>query len=102
VIRCWGQRKLPLSFNGQQFSWDFLLAEVEFLILGVDFLCHYKLAVDVAANKGGRDSKKKCRLKQYRCYITLLYIFVSLQIPEVLNDEAIQVLLCNKFESAKR
>jgi hypothetical protein len=26
---------------------------------------------------------------------------VSLQIPEVLNDEAIQVLLCEKFESAK-
>jgi hypothetical protein len=49
------QRKLPFSFNGQQFSWDFLLAEVKFLILGVDFLCHYKLAVDVAANKGGRD-----------------------------------------------
>jgi hypothetical protein len=27
---------------------------------------------------------------------------VSLQIPEVLNDEAIQVLLHKKFESAKR
>ncbi len=35
--------------NGQQFSWDFLLAEVEFPILGVDFLHHYKLAVDAAA-----------------------------------------------------
>jgi hypothetical protein len=27
---------------------------------------------------------------------------VSLQIPEVLNDEAIQLLFCKKFESAKR
>jgi hypothetical protein len=27
---------------------------------------------------------------------------VSLQIPEVLNDEAIQVLLCKKFESIKQ
>ncbi len=27
---------------------------------------------------------------------------VSLQIPEVLSDEAIQVFLCKKFESAKR
>ncbi len=27
---------------------------------------------------------------------------VSLQIPEVLNNEAIQVLLCKKFESTKR
>jgi hypothetical protein len=27
---------------------------------------------------------------------------VSLQIPEVLNDEVIEVLLCKKFESAKR
>jgi hypothetical protein len=26
---------------------------------------------------------------------------VSFQIPEVLNDEAIQVLLCKKFESSK-
>jgi hypothetical protein len=26
----------------------------------------------------------------------------SLQIPEVLNNEAIQVLLCKRFESAKR
>ncbi len=29
-------------------------------------------------------------------------MIVSLQIPEVLNDGAIQVLLCKKFESAKR
>jgi hypothetical protein len=27
---------------------------------------------------------------------------VSLQIPEVLSDEAIQVILCKKFESTKR
>jgi hypothetical protein len=51
VICCWGQRKLQLSFNGQQFSWDFLLAEVEFPILGVDFLHHYKLAVDATAGQ---------------------------------------------------
>jgi hypothetical protein len=50
-IPCWGQRRLQLSFNGQQFSWDFLLAEVEFPILGVDFLRHYKLAVDAAAGQ---------------------------------------------------
>jgi hypothetical protein len=49
IIRCWGQRTLQLSFNGLHFSWDFLLAEVEFPILGVDFLRHHKLAVDAAA-----------------------------------------------------
>jgi hypothetical protein len=29
-------------------------------------------------------------------------VIVLLQIPEVLSDEAIQVVLCKKFESAKR
>jgi hypothetical protein len=45
--------------------------------------------------KGGRDSNKKCLWKQYPCYITWESIdkaIVSLQIPEVLNDEVIQVL----------
>jgi hypothetical protein len=44
-------------------------------------------------------------LKRYQCYITWGSIdkaIVLLQIPEVLNDEAIQVLLRKKFELAKR
>jgi hypothetical protein len=42
---------MQLSFKEQQFSWDILLAEVEFPILGVDFLCHYKLAVGATAGQ---------------------------------------------------
>ncbi len=53
-------------------------------------------------SKGGRDSKKKCRLKRYRYYSILPgesidKATVSLQIPEVLNNEAIKVLLCKNL-----
>jgi hypothetical protein len=37
AIRCWGERKLSLSFDGRPFTWTFLLADVSFAILGVDF-----------------------------------------------------------------
>ncbi len=42
---------LALAFSGQHFSWDFLLVEVKYPILGMDFLRHYKLAVGVAAGQ---------------------------------------------------
>ncbi len=42
---------LALAFSGQRFSWDFLLAEVKYPILGMDFLRHYKLAMYVAAGQ---------------------------------------------------
>ncbi len=51
IIPCWGEKYLVLSFNGRQFHWTFLLAAVSFPILGVDFLRHYRLLVDPAANR---------------------------------------------------
>jgi hypothetical protein len=50
-IPCWGERQLHLSFGGQDFSWPFLLAAVQFPIIGVDFLRHFGLLVDPAANQ---------------------------------------------------
>ncbi len=50
-IHCWGKQRIQLSFSGQRFSWDFLLAEVDFPILSVDFLRHHRLAVDAAAGQ---------------------------------------------------
>jgi hypothetical protein len=50
-IPCWGERQLQLSFRGQVFSWPFLLAAVQFPIIGVDFLRHFGLLVDPAANQ---------------------------------------------------
>jgi hypothetical protein len=50
-IPCWGERRLRLSFHGQIFSWTFLLAAVQFPIIGVDFLRHFRLLVDLAANQ---------------------------------------------------
>jgi hypothetical protein len=37
-VQCWGECLLHLQFQGEVFSWLFLLAAVDFLILGVDFL----------------------------------------------------------------
>ncbi len=49
-IPCWGERRLSLTFHGRLFGWSFLLAKVQFPITGVDFLRHFKLLVDPAAN----------------------------------------------------
>ena len=50
-IDCWGETKLTLSFNGRLFSWTFLLADVKFGILGVDFLTAHQLQVDSAGSQ---------------------------------------------------
>jgi hypothetical protein len=46
-IRCWGHRRTDISINGTAFTWHFLLADVQFPIIGVDFLRHFNLVVDV-------------------------------------------------------
>ena len=49
-ISCWGERRLTVVFSGHRYTWAFLLADVQFNIIGVDFLQHFQLLVDVAAN----------------------------------------------------
>jgi hypothetical protein len=49
TIPCWGEKFLTLSFHGKTFTWTFLLAAVQFPILGVDFLRHYKFLRGEAA-----------------------------------------------------
>ncbi len=50
-IPCWGEKQFHLSFNGKEFGWPFLLAAVQFPMIGVDFLRHYGLLVDPAGNR---------------------------------------------------
>ena len=50
-IKCWGEQPMTLSFGGRRFAWTFLLADVQFPIIGVDFLRHHRLLVDPAHNK---------------------------------------------------
>ena len=50
-IPCWGRRSLTLKFHGRLFTWDFLLADISFPILGIDFLKHFHLLVDPAAGR---------------------------------------------------
>jgi hypothetical protein len=45
-----GEKEFELSFDNKKFKWPLLLAAVKFPILGVDFLRHYRLLVNPAAN----------------------------------------------------
>ncbi len=45
-IPCWGDRLVTLKFQDQDFSWKFLVADVAFPFLGVDFLRARKLLID--------------------------------------------------------
>jgi hypothetical protein len=38
-------------FSSRRFRWPFLLAQVDFAILGADFLKHFGLVVDLAAGR---------------------------------------------------
>ncbi len=40
-----------VSFAGPRFEWDFVLAKVDFAIVGADFLKHFKLVVDLLARQ---------------------------------------------------
>ncbi len=42
---------MDLIFNGSHFTWTFLLADVQFPIIGVDFLRNFRLLVDIAAGR---------------------------------------------------
>ena len=50
-IDSWGEQAATVRLGGQDFTWTFLLANVQFPILGADFLRHYGLVVDLAAQQ---------------------------------------------------
>jgi len=47
-LRCWGCLTCTIRTRTRQFTWSFLLAPVAFPILGADFLCNFKLMVDLS------------------------------------------------------
>jgi hypothetical protein len=51
TIPCWGENKFFLSFDGKEFTWPLLLADVNYPFLGVDFLRQHQLLVDPAVNR---------------------------------------------------
>ncbi len=72
-----------------------------FIGLMVDF-CSFRIFFFVQQQRWAR-FRKKVSTKAIPIIFYLKSVsIVSLQIPEVLSDEAIQVLFCKKFESAKR
>ncbi len=51
LIPCWGEKRIVLVFYGRRLAWTFLLADVQFPIIGIDFLRQNRLLVDPAANR---------------------------------------------------
>jgi hypothetical protein len=51
LIRCWGSDRRSLQLAEQQYTWNFLQAAVSFPILGIDFLKHFELLIDVVSEK---------------------------------------------------
>jgi hypothetical protein len=50
-IATWGEKEIPILFDGQHFTWNFLLSAVQIPILGMDFLRQQGLLVDVGENQ---------------------------------------------------
>ncbi len=48
-IPCWGEQERTLQLGQSSFQWIFILEDVQFPILGMDFFKHYQLLVDPAA-----------------------------------------------------
>jgi hypothetical protein len=42
---------MAVEFFGRHFEWTFLLAMVNFAILGAEFVKHFNIVVDLAANQ---------------------------------------------------
>ncbi len=80
LIPCWGDRLVQLQFQDQDFSWKFLLADVAFPILGVDFLRAHKLFIDpeghaLLDNTGRRLAGQLRRSCPQRRWWSVLYIY---------------------------
>ena len=48
AIPCWGEKQFTLIFSGRQFKWKFLMAGVDFPIIGIDFLRYFGLIINPA------------------------------------------------------
>ncbi len=47
----WGSRSLTVRFSGTSYTWDFLLADVSFPIIGIDFLQNFNLLVHPSSGR---------------------------------------------------
>ena len=50
-IKCYGTRQVTFTIGAQNYTWDFLIAEVKRPLLGADFLRHSGLLVDVRGHR---------------------------------------------------
>ena len=62
---CWGSRVHTISAGCHTFKWSFLCAAVTFPILGVDFLQHFDLAVDIKNMKLTINGRLSCSYRHH-------------------------------------
>ena len=50
-IACWGDKPVQLVLDGRRYQWIFLLAAVQFPIIGIDFIRAHLLLVDPSSDR---------------------------------------------------
>ena len=50
-IACWGDKPVQLVLDGRRYQWTFLLAAVQFPIIGIDFIRAHHLLVDPSSDR---------------------------------------------------
>ncbi len=80
LIPCWGDLLMQLRFQDQDFSWKFLLADVAFPILGVDFLSAHKLLIDPVGH-ALLDSTGRRIAGQLRCSLPTAMVVIGFVQP---------------------
>jgi hypothetical protein len=58
-IPCWSEGKTDLIFKGRRFTWICLLADVQFPIISVDFLRHFRPLVDTSTAHNPSPSSRR-------------------------------------------
>ena len=51
AIQTYGTRDVTVKFSGRNFTWNFIIADVNRPLLGADFLAHYGLLVDISRQR---------------------------------------------------
>jgi hypothetical protein len=50
-IKCWGSKAAEVELGGVSYSWRLIQADVKFPILGIDFMRHFQLVIDVVGSQ---------------------------------------------------
>ena len=81
-----------MQFHGRCYSWWFLLAAVDFHIIDVDFLKHFKLIVDVTARLITQDGKRQAVTVAAAVLPTTTYSLLTVEAPSPPSLHTVEAL----------